>query len=145
MAVCKMIKERLDKICEVKIKYQDKEVMVKALIDSGNLLKDPISGLPVIIVEKEKLIGLVDNLVLENITNILKGKWIEKNCSDNKSNFILIPFRTLGNDHGMLIGFRPDNIQLHINDDYLQKDAVVGIYLGNLSGKSNEYHAIIGL
>ena len=141
-----MIKEKLSKICDIKIKYREKEVIVKALVDSGNLLKDPISKLPVIIVEKKKLIGIVDEFILENIDNILNGKWLEEeNSSDIKHSFVLIPFRSLGNEHGLLIGFKPDTIQLHIDDDYLKRDAVVGIYQGSLSGKSNEYNAIIGL
>ena len=140
------MQEKLPQKCEIQIKHQGKEVRLKALIDSGNLLKDPISQLPVIIVEKEKLKELVDIHLLENMDSILKGEWLAENYDSRlQQNFVIIPFRSLGNDHGLLIGFKPDKLELQVEDGYFKKEAIIGIYPGSLSGKSGEYQAIIGL
>ena len=144
--VNRKMQEKSPQKCEIQIKHQGKEIRVKALIDSGNLLKDPISQLPVIIVEKEKLKELVDSYFLENMDVILKGEWlVENNTAKPQQNFVLIPFRSLGNDHGLLIGFKPDKIELQIENRYFKKEAIIGIYPGRLSGKKEEYQAIVGL
>ena len=105
-----------------------------------------MSQLPVIIVEKEKLIGLVDRVLLTHMDSILTGKWLAEDSSSKlQQAFVIIPFRSLGNDHGLLIGFKPDSIELQIEDSYYKKEAIVGIYPGSLSGKNGEYQAIIGL
>ena len=43
-------------IYKIKIQIFDKEEEVSAMLDTGNLLRDPISKIPVIIVEKRKVI-----------------------------------------------------------------------------------------
>ena len=53
----KIIKTKLkkkDMIYKIKIQIFDKEEEISAMLDTGNLLRDPISKTPVIIVEKEK-------------------------------------------------------------------------------------------
>ena len=45
-------------ICQVELWIQDQKVMVKAYCDSGNLLRDPINGRPVSILQQEILIEL---------------------------------------------------------------------------------------
>lgn len=80
---------------------------------------------------------------LENIDNILNGKFLPN--SHINYNFKLIPYSSLGNENGLLIGFKPDYIKIYTDDDCFEKEAIIGIYQGILSGKSNEYNAIIGL
>ena len=39
--------------CSIIIKLNKKKVKIRAMIDTGNLLKEPISNIPVIVVEKK--------------------------------------------------------------------------------------------
>ena len=113
------------------------------MVDSGNLLKEAISNLPVVIVEKSILTGLVDSFILENVENILCGKWLEEtNPRAYDYNFRIIPFSSLGNKNGLLLGFKPDFIKVFTEDEVLEKEVIIGIYEETLSG---EYSAIIGL
>lgn len=144
--VGKSLKKKFLKFCNIEIAYNGKTVKTKALVDSGNLLKEAISNLPVVIVEKSILTGLIDNFILENIDNILTGRWLEESNSrvyDYK--FRIIPFSSLGNQNGILLGFKADYVKIYSEDDYEKKEAVIGIYEESLSGASNEYNAIIGL
>ena len=54
-------------IYKIKIQIFDKEEEVSAMLDTGNLLRDPISKIPVIIVEKEKLYSIIPAELLDNI------------------------------------------------------------------------------
>ena len=64
----KLIKNRLKKsemFCNVEIEYNEKIIRIRAIIDSGNLLKDPITGSSVIVVERKKLVEMIDNKILD--------------------------------------------------------------------------------
>ena len=142
----KTIKSRLSKksmICDLEIFYNGKNRKIKTMIDTGNLLKEPISKTDVIIVEKESLEGIVAKNVLEDIKHILKGKWIEAN-DVHSYKFKLIPFSSLGNDNGLLIGFKPDYVKIYSEEECLRDDVLIGIYDGKLS-RNNLYTSLIGL
>lgn|GEM_PF-5248636 len=59
---------RNDIVCELKIKMDSNSVYVKAIIDTGNFLKEPITGTPVIVVEKQELYGVIHDDILNNLT-----------------------------------------------------------------------------
>lgn len=40
-------------IYEMKVKILEKEINVKAMLDTGNMLKDPITKMPVVVIEKK--------------------------------------------------------------------------------------------
>ena len=141
-----MIKVKINKkiiICELEIIYKGKNRIIKTMLDTGNLLKDPISKLDVIIVEKDSLNGMVSNDILDNISNIVNGKWIESKEVYNYK-FKIIPFSSLGNSNGLLIAFKPDYIKVYSEEVYLRDDILIGIYDGKLS-KNNMYTSLIGL
>lgn len=141
-----IIKDRINKksmICDLEIFFSGKNKKIKTMLDTGNLLKEPISGADVIIVEKESLKDIISEDILKNITKILEGKWIAEN-NIHSYKFKLIPFSSLGNDNGLLIGFKPDYIKIYREEEYLRDDVIVAIYDGRLS-KNNMYTSLIGL
>ena len=92
---------RKDIFCELKINIDNKYVYVKAIIDTGNFLKEPITGTPVAIVEKDELIGVIDENILNNLNEIINGKNI---LTDEYALKIrLIPFTSLGKENGLLV------------------------------------------
>lgn len=142
-----MIKDRLrakSMLCDLEIFYQGKNKKLKTMIDTGNLLKEPISQSDVIIVEKNSLIGIVPSEILDNIDSISLGKWIDSVNNIHSYKFKLIPFSSLGNDNGLLIGFKPDYIKIIDDEEYVRNDVIIGIYNGKLC-KSNLYTSLIGL
>ncbi len=147
----KVIKGKIDKsnlICNVKINFNEKEINLKALTDTGNLLKDPISGYNVIVVEASKLKRLIPENVLENINEIIRGEREEILINlENiyKSRFRIIPFSSLGKENGLLLGFRPDYILVNYEEEDIKiSNIIVGIYEKNIT-KNEAYSALIGL
>ena len=66
----KVIKGKINKnnmYCVININLFSDSKKVKAVIDTGNFLKDPITGVPVIVVEKEALTGFINGEIINNI------------------------------------------------------------------------------
>lgn len=144
--ISKILKSNLSQkslLCDIEIFYNGKIEKIKTMIDTGNLLKDPISKNDVVIVEKESLRSIISKDILDNIQSILQGKWLE---SENLHSYKLklIPFSSLGNDNGLLIGFKPDYIKIYSEEECVRNDVLIGIYDGKLS-KNNLYTSLIGL
>ena len=148
----KIIKNKINKkdlYCYVEIEFNGKKVEMKSLIDTGNMLKDPISGMPVIVVQSELLEGVIPKEVLEQVDNIIDGKNLNVFSDIENSKFInrfrLIPFSSLGVQHGLIAGFKVEKINIEYNGEIKTiKDIVIGIYGKKLS-KNNAYNALIGL
>lgn len=130
-------------IYDLEIFFDGRTTKIKSMLDTGNLLKEPITNADVIIVEKESLLGIISKDVLENLNNIVKGKWISSN-NIHSYKFKLIPFSSLGNESGLLLGFKPDYIKIYKEEEFFRNDIIVGIYNGKLT-KNNLYTSLIGL
>lgn len=147
VCVSYVIRDRLkakSMLCDLEIFYKGKYKKLKTMIDTGNLLKEPISQTDVIIVEKDSLREIVDDEILDNLDNIIQGKWIDSTENIHSYKFKLIPFSSLGNSNGLLIGFKPDYIRIYDEEEYIRNDVIIGIYNGKLC-KSNLYTSLIGL
>lgn len=136
-----------DMMCKIKITLNGKEKILNTMIDTGNMLKEPITGNPVVVVEKTVLYDLLPKDILNNIESILGGDF-EKIPEDIKNEYIsrlkIIPFSSLGKQHGMLIGIKPEKLEV-INEQIEEKNnAIIGIYNKSLT-KRGEYNALIGI
>lgn len=127
-----------DYVTELKISLNNKTVSINALIDTGNTLIEPFSKKPVAIIEYESLKELLPNEMLDLIIShenkeYLKVEKILRGLND-KLKIKFIPFQSIGNNSGMLIGFQPDHITIKINNkELLRKDFIIGIYKGKLN------------
>ena len=148
----KVVKYRLSKneiFCEIKIYIKEESIKARAMIDTGNMLKDPITGDPVIVVEKDILYNILPYNILNNIEKIIGGD-VDKDFYNEKnveyiSKFRVIPFTSIGKQNGMLLGFKVDKVITYIdsNEEEL-KNIIIGIYNDKLS-KNNKYNALLGL
>ncbi|MBR3696782.1 MAG: sigma-E processing peptidase SpoIIGA [Clostridia bacterium] len=130
-------------LCDLEIFYNGKLEKIKTMIDTGNLLQDPITKEDVIIVEKDSLKNLVSSDILDNIENIVSGKWLNfTNIYQYK--FKIIPFSSLGKENGILLGFKPDYIKVDAEYETVKSDVIIAIYDGKLS-RSNLYSSLIGI
>lgn len=146
-AVSRVIKDRMklkSMVCDMEIFYQGKYRKLKTMIDTGNLLKEPITQSDVIIVEKNSLRGVLPNEILDSIDDIICGKWLYSAEDIYSYKLKVIPFSSLGNENGLLVGFKPDYIKIMDETECIRDDVVIGIYDGKLS-KSNLYTSLIGL
>lgn len=148
----KLVKYKLSKkdmFCELEIFFNDKQVKSKAMIDTGNMLKDPISRLPVIVVEKDILYDVIPYQILDNLEKITGGEvnseiYKEENV-EYISKFRVIPFSSLGRQNGLLLGFKADKIIINIDENEQEiKNIIIGIYDKKLS-RNDKYNALLGL
>lgn len=148
----KVVKTKMstkDMYCKINIQINQKNVHVKALIDSGNLLKEPISGYPVIVVEKYELVNILPINILDNLKEILKGNYLGKD-EDNEleyyvSKFRVIPFSSLGKQNGMLLGIKADKVIISFEEEEISiNNSIIGIYDEHLT-KNGNYTALVGL
>lgn len=147
----KFIKTKISKndlFCNITIKINRKSVKTKAMVDTGNLLKEPITNIPVAVVEHKILYNVVPTEILENIENILGGDF--SNISENvkkeyMSKLKVIPFSSLGRQNGMLLGLKADALEIEESDGTKIVDRIIiGIYNKKLS-KRGEYGALLGI
>lgn len=143
----KMIKSKLrkkDMLYDVDIYYKEKKSSIKAILDTGNLLTDPITSTPVLIVEAQKLSDIISKDILKNIENILYGT-LKEIDEDIKTRCSIIPFSSIGKNNGMIIGFRPDYIKIYTEEgEEVRKKVIVGIY-NNKIARNGLYSGLIGL
>lgn len=135
--------------CKITIFLNETNVETTALIDTGNMLKEPISNMPVIIVQKDILHGVIQNEILDNLQKIIGGD-IEA-ClynqidSEYMSKFRVIPFSSIGKQNGMLLGLKADKVIIDFDENEKNYEKVIiGIYDKELSKRKN-YFALVGL
>ena len=143
----KFIKTKInakDMFCKIKIKLNGKEVETKAMIDTGNLAKEPITNTPVVIVESSLLEKVLPEEILNSIDNILAGN-LEGVNKEYISRLRCIPFSSLGKQNGMLLGVKADEIIVEKEEENkISKNVIIGVYEKSLT-KRGEYRALIGL
>lgn len=147
----KIVKSKISKkdmICEIEIKLNKQEIKTKAMIDTGNLLKDPLTNTPVIVIEHTLLYDCMPKEILNNLEQILGGE-LEKIPEEIRNKYIsklkLIPFSSLGKQNGMLLGIKSEYVNIIQKDKTSKKEnVIIGIYNKSLT-KKGEYRALIGI
>lgn len=132
--------------CNIKIFNNGKEQRLRAMIDTGNLLKDPITNSPVVIIEKSKLLNILPEEILENTKKIINGQYeFSDEYLKYASKFRVLPFSSLGKQNGMLLGIKAEYIKIKTEEQETKKtNVIIGIYDKSLT-KRGEYQALIGI
>ena len=136
-----------DMFCNLEIKLNNKIVKTTAMIDTGNCLKEPITNIPVIVLENTLLDECIPKQILNNLEKIIGGDF-EGIPQEIKETYIsklkLIPYSSLGKQNGMLLGIKPEYVKI-ITEEYNKKiNVIIGIYNKSLT-KRGEYRALIGV
>lgn len=132
---------------EIDVGIDGKTIKVKAIVDTGNMLKEPITGKPVMVIEHTCFYDVLPKEILDNLEKILGGDL--ENISEEIRNTYLtrlkfIPFSSLGKQNGMILGISPQFIKICGEEDRKIKDIIVGIYNKSLT-KDGSYRALIGM
>lgn len=147
----KIIRTKISKkdfICDISITLNNKKISTKAMIDTGNLLKEPITNTPVIVMEHTLFYDIIPKEILNNIEKILGGDLsvIPKDVQEEYiSKLKVIPFSSLGKSNGMLLGIKGENLIINGKDEKkIIEKVIVGIYNKSLT-KRGEYRALLGI
>ena len=95
-----------NQILPVELCYKDRKVSFYALQDTGNGLKDPLTGQSVLVLDSkisQQLTGLQLSQLQDPISTIQTNKF---------PGMRLIPYQSLGNPHGFLLGMRFQNARI---------------------------------
>ena len=133
--------------CDLEIKINNKIVKAKAMIDTGNYLKEPITNIPVIVIEHTLLYECIPKQILNNLDNIIGGDFKEIPQEIKEiyiSKLKLIPYSSLGKQNGMLLGIKPEYVKILTEEKEKKINAIIGIYNKSLT-KRGEYRALIGV
>ena len=109
--------------CEVEMEGDTKPITVLGLVDSGNGLKDPVSGKAVAVLEEEV--------------------WNQMTWAKKEEKYKAIPFHSIGKDHGIMEGYEVNRIVVKTQSGTRELyELPVAVYKGRLSVKG-EYRMIL--
>ena len=146
----KIVKTKMSRnelLYDIKIKINGNELTTKVLLDTGNMLKDPISNNPVILIEKKMLYDILPKEILENTSNMLGGDFKESDTLSNeyRTRLRIIPFTSVGKQNGMMLGVKADEVIVITDvDEIINDNAIVCIYEKEFS-KRKKYFGLMGM
>ncbi len=117
----------------IKIFCGTQEASLNVLADTGNTLCDPISNAPVIVAEYKAIKGFFPESIKEMFTENNECDLYRLSAAveggDFWGKFRMIPFSAIGRQNGLLLGFRPDRVEITQDDTKITLDnTVIGIY-----------------
>ncbi|ACL69670.1 sigma-E processing peptidase SpoIIGA [Halothermothrix orenii] len=124
----------------------DHRIRLKGLVDTGNKLKDPLTGVPVVIVYIKDIIELFPDKIKNKINsrNYDIYKIISIFNDDGWGNRVrVLPFSDLGQEHGILLGFRPDTIIIEYKDNYIKTRKVIIGLSGHKLDDEDSYQVLL--
>ncbi|MCR1898027.1 sigma-E processing peptidase SpoIIGA [Irregularibacter muris] len=134
-------------LTNIHIDIDGKVKELKGLFDTANFLNDPISKSPVIVVEYS-IIKDVLPIEIREIFNENQEKDFEHISqvlihSDWINRFRMIPFTSLGEKNGLLVGFKTDKITIVEKEKNKEvNNVIMAIYNQKLSNEG-EYNALL--
>lgn len=147
----KIVKNKIsskDIFYNIEIFIEDKKIETSAMIDTGNMLKEPITNTPVIVVEHTLLYDIIPKQILNNIDEILSGN-LESIEEELREKYLtklkFIPFSSIGKTNGMLLGIKADKFIIRNEEESKEIEKVIlAIYNKSLT-KRGEYRALLGI
>lgn len=125
----------------VTITYNNKSINIKALLDTGNHVCDPVTGIPVVVCEIQKILPLFEG---EDFYRSLCKMRFEADyklltelvCA---TPFRLVPYITITQGAGLMLAFIPDKIEIDKNE--VSRKILIGISVQNIGDES--YNALL--
>jgi stage II sporulation protein GA (sporulation sigma-E factor processing peptidase) len=113
-------KAMVNYIYTIDIEFNHSFKSVKAFLDTGNELREPVTNIPVIIAEKNVLNGI---------------------DTDSFSKYF-IPYKLVNGCQGNLLGVKPSSIIVHMNGFNNRVEGIIAVTNSKLS-KNGDYNALL--
>lgn len=132
---------------QLTINVNGRQCRLPALLDTGNDLREPLSGLPVVVADYQAMRSIMPEylrrsfekygrcspeMVLDDIAAHTNDGWLKR--------LRLIPFASIGKQNGLLLGFKPDSLILDKADKRQISQVIICISAEPLG---NSYQAVI--
>jgi len=127
---------------KVDISLDGRKVTLTALVDTGNMLKDPLTQTPVVVAQFDRLQPIFSKSfreIYERMHDSPENIILSNEGGEMTSRLRIIPFSSLGTAQGLLLGFKPDSV---IIDRRVTENIIIGISDGILSN-GKDYDALI--
>ena len=131
---------------EIVVGLMGRQIRLSALLDTGNQLVEPLSQLPVVVVEAGAMRNYLpanlftavissDDIILSKLTAQLDPEW--------SARLRMIPFNSVGRTHGLMLGVRPDYIEVRKKNGNMRlNSAVIGL-VNRVLSKEGKYEALL--
>jgi stage II sporulation protein GA (sporulation sigma-E factor processing peptidase) len=138
--------DKQDYMRTITITLNEKTKTIKAFIDTGNELCEPMTGKPVVVVS----MGCISELIGEEASKEIKKFYLSG--SENYHNLFLeennnlklraIKYNTISCKGKTMICVVPDNVTITCSNSIISADAVIGIYPQEIS-ENEDYEALL--
>lgn len=129
----------------LEITFGPESIRVQALVDTGNLLTDPLTRVPVVVVEVSALSEVMPESVYRLVRDMCAGRpaafvdeaepWLRR--------VRLLPYLTVGCERGIMTGFRADQVRVGwAGRDIAHCRVVIGVSERALS-QDGSYRALV--
>lgn len=139
-----MAKIQYDQIVDVSISFNEIELNLKGLVDSGNQLYDPISRKPVMIVSLKALPpefpGEIKK-VAENPELIMTGE--ASLPVEYESKMKIIPCKVVGQEHQLIIAIKPDLLKIHSKGETFVVDKALVSFNAQKLSSDDSFECIV--
>lgn len=123
--------------CKITINIDEIELNMNAFIDTGNTLKDSVSGESVIFVSMPEL----EKNLPEKLIKILKSEVLEIE-EKYYGRIKMIEYQTINKTRNILVGIKADNIIVETEKCTIKNEKII---VAPTENKFNNYEALIGM
>lgn len=130
---------RFGLLSRVEISFEGQKVSLPCFLDTGNNLKDPLRQRPVMLVEMAALRRVLPAALWHHLAELYQNEgenarpyqvWL--NCQNFawSKRLLLLPFSSVGESNGLLLGFVPEKLQFQLADGRVvdcAQEVVLGI------------------
>ena len=101
-------------LMKVQVAIDGKTKDFTALYDTGNTLRNPVDGRPVLVIEQAALLELLPKMEADILKekNTPEAAMARLYAAGSRLRFTLLPYRSVGTDAGLLLAVRSDYIAL---------------------------------
>lgn len=141
----RMIREKT--FTDVEIAIDGKSAAMRGMVDTGNFLKDPLTGRPVMIISAAAARNFLPDEIVEEAVRWEKTPILPEVLMNSAyaSRIRLIPFQSIGEERGYLVGIRPDAIRIGVHNEKgnsrtvtAQEGVILAIFKGKFSGGQSD-------
>ncbi len=97
---------------DITISIKGRHCRVRALRDSGNMLRDPIRGQPVLVAETAAIATLWDESILQILRSDVSVEGKMARLSEKGTGFTLLSYQCVGERSGLMLAVRSDYLRI---------------------------------
>ena len=124
------------------ISIGNKSKTLRGYIDTGNELKDPVTGKPVMVINIDCLRDIIGDELHNRIIDFYQSKSYENLINQkNLINLRIIKYNTISNSGESIVCIMPDEIEIINENNNIFIDALIGIHPKKIS--KDDYDALL--